>query len=64
MKFNKIGYFYAKLLQKVVTHTPETICKFYRRGGVKVGKNNVICGYIHMGEPQLVEIKNDCVISK
>lgn len=38
MKFNKIGYFYAKLLQKVVTHTPETICKFYRRGGVKVGK--------------------------
>jgi len=63
MKFNKIGYFYAKLLQKVVTHTPETICKFYRRGGVKVGKNNVICGYIHMGEPQLVEIKNDCVIS-
>jgi len=33
MKFNKIGYFYAKLLQKVVTHTPETICKFYRRGG-------------------------------
>lgn len=63
MALNKVGYFYAKLLQKVVTHTSETICNFYRRGGVKVGINDVICGYIPMGEPQLVEIKNNCVIS-
>ena len=32
-KRNKKGYFYAKLVQRIVTHTPETICKFYRRGG-------------------------------
>lgn len=63
MRLNIMGYFWAKILQKVITHTPETICKFYRRVGVQVGRNNVICCYLQIGEPQLVEIKNDCVIS-
>lgn len=36
---------------------------FIAKGGVTVGKNCVICGYMPISEPFLVEIKNDCVIS-
>lgn len=63
MRLSKIGYRLAKIKQKYLTHSHETICEFYRRGGVKVGKNSIICAYIPIGEPELVEIKNDCVIS-
>ena len=63
MRLSKMGYFLSKIKQKIVTHNHETICEFYRRGGVKVGKNNIIWDYIPIGEPGLVEIKNDCVIS-
>lgn len=63
MKLSKFKYFLAKVKQKTITHSPETISEFYRAGGVKIGRNNVICDYMSIGEPELLEIKNDCVIS-
>lgn len=65
MKLNlsRLGYFLAKVKQKLITHSPETICEYYRQAGMKIGRNNIICDYIPVEEPWLVYIKNDCVIS-
>lgn len=62
MKLTKIGYYIAKIKQKI-THSSEEISRFYRNGGVKVGYNTIICGYMPIAEPTLVEIKDNCVIS-
>lgn len=62
MKMMKINYYVAKLKQKVM-HSPEEISKFYRHVGMKVGAKTIICGYMPVAEPQLVEIKDNCVIS-
>ncbi|HBI61718.1 MAG TPA: acyltransferase [Lachnospiraceae bacterium] len=59
---NKIGYYISKFQYKILKKH-EIISNFYRRGGVKVGKNCVICGYMSIGEPFLVEIRDNCVIS-
>ncbi|MBE6075409.1 MAG: acyltransferase [Selenomonas ruminantium] len=59
----KIGYCIAKIKQKFLTNSHETISDYYRHLGVKIGNNTVICDYIPIGEPQLVEIKNNVVIS-
>ena len=62
-KLNKIGYLFAKLKQRLITHNTETISNYFRLCGVKIGKNCNICGYISINEPELLEIKNDVVIS-
>ena len=58
-----LGYLFAKVVQKLITHSSETISDYYRRCGVEVGKNTVICCYIPISEPALVSIGNDCVLS-
>ncbi|MCI9180304.1 MAG: acyltransferase [Lachnospiraceae bacterium] len=62
MKLIKVAYYVAKLKQKVM-RSPEEISKFYRCRGMKIGSNTIICGYMPIAEPALVEIKNNCVIS-
>lgn len=59
---NKIGYYIAKIIYKL-SKNHESVSNFYRGGGVKIGKNVIICGYMRMSEPFLIEIKDDCVIS-
>lgn len=63
MRITKTGYKLAKIKQKLLTHSSETISEFYRRGGVKVGFNTVICDFIEMSEPKIIEIKNNCVLA-
>lgn len=63
MALTKLGYALAKVKQKLISHSPESIAEYYRKAGMRVGKNVTICGYMPIGEPQLVEIKDDCVIS-
>lgn len=62
MRLSKIEYFISKIKQKL-THNSECVNDFYRKKGVKVGKNSIICDYINVNEPELLEIKNDCIIS-
>ena len=59
MRLSKLGYYLAKIKQKLITHSPETISEFYRSGGMKIGDNTIICGYMPIGEPELLEIKRD-----
>ena len=60
---NYLGYIIAKIKQKVFTHNPETISDYYRLGGMEVGYRCILCDYYKIGEPKLVIIKDDCVIS-
>ena len=62
MSIGKLGYIFAKIKEKILKNK-ECINDFYRRWGVLVGRNTIICGYMRISEPQLVEIKADCVIS-
>ncbi len=59
---NKTGYYISKFKYRIFKDY-EAINDFYRRGGVKIGKNCIICGYMSIGEPFLVEIRDNCVIS-
>lgn len=63
MGLTKSGYGLAKIKQKLITHSPESIADYYRKSGMRIGNNVTICGYMPIGEPELVEIKDDCVIS-
>ena len=60
---NKLGYYLAKITQKLITHSPETISNYYRRCGVEIGNNTIICGYIPISGPSLVHIGDNCVLS-
>lgn len=63
MKLTKLGYLIAKFKQKYISHNAEPISDFYRKGGATIGKNTIICDYIPISEPELVEVKDDCIVS-
>lgn len=56
------SYCIAKIKYKI-THNREVVSNFYRKEGIKVGKNCVICSFLKIAEPFLVEIGDDCVVS-
>lgn len=60
---NKIGYNLAKCYKKLNRNKHEVISTYYRKQGVKVGANCIICSFMELSEPYLVEIKDDVVIS-
>ena len=60
---NRLQYYIAKIKYIFFVHNYEFFSDFSRRGGVKIGLNCVICSYMTISEPFLVEIKDCCVIS-
>lgn len=58
----KLGYWIAKIQSKLL-HSQEPMLHFYRRGGVKIGKNCLICSNILTKESHLLEIGNNVTIS-
>ena len=59
---DKIEYYIRNIIYKL-TGNREILTNFYRRKGVKVGNNSIICSYSKIYEPNLVLIGKDCVIS-
>lgn len=57
-----INYAFRRLMYKL-TNNREFINDFYRKEGVKIGSNSIICSYTKISEPCLVEIGDDCVVS-
>lgn len=50
------GYFFAKIKSKIKSDGREEISKYFRKAGMKVGRNCNICCNIMVSEPYLVEI--------
>lgn len=58
-----IGLWVAKVLSKVF-RSHEIVVDYYRRvGGVKIGKNCMICSSLLTKEPYLIEIGNNTTVS-
>ena len=57
-----LGWYIAKIKEKI-THSHEPVNEFYRRKGLKVGKNCLICTYPLSKESFLIEIGNNVTIS-
>ena len=57
-----IRYYIAKIQSKV-TRSERPILDFYRRRGIKVGDNCLICSYLMTKEPYLLEIGNNVIVS-
>lgn len=57
-----LGWYVAKIKEKI-THSHEPVNAFYRKKGMKVGENCLICTYLLSKEPFLIEIGNNVTIS-
>lgn len=59
----KLRYYFAKI-KSVLKKDTEIMNQYYRSGGVKIGKNCLICTPIHPHRDNcLLEIKDDVVVS-
>lgn len=58
----RIGYYIAKIKCKLMARH-EPIIIFFRRHGIKIGENCLICSYILTKEPFLIEIGDNVTIS-
>ena len=59
----KLRYYYAKI-KSILKKDNEIVNQYYRSGGVKIGKNCLICTPIHPHRDNcLLEIMDDVVIS-
>ena len=59
----RIGYYFAKLMTKL-KHSQEPINNYYRKAGVRIGTDCLICSpSILTREPFLIEIGNNVTIS-
>lgn len=60
---NKLKYYYVKLLSKIKKEkTKETVNKYFRKCGIKIGKQCNICSDIVTSEPYLIEIGSNVTI--
>ena len=57
-----IGWYIAKIKEKI-THSHEPVSAFYRKKGLKIGNNCLLCSYMLSKEPFLIEIGNNVTIS-
>lgn len=55
-------YIIAKTLSKI-TNRQDPIERYYRKNGIKLGNNCLICSYIMTREPYLLEIGDNVIIS-
>lgn len=59
----EIGYIIAKISSKFSRNEKETICKYFRKTGMKIGGGCSIFCNIMCAEPYLIEIGNNVTIS-
>jgi len=55
-------YYFSKVMCRLLK-SQAPMEKFYRRGGIKLGNNCLICSYIMTKEPFLLEIGDNVIIS-
>lgn len=60
---NAIGYFFAKVLYRVMHRDKEIISSYFRKHGMAIGTGCNICCNILNSEPYLVSIGNNVTIS-
>lgn len=60
---NELKYFLAKLHKKLMHGDKEIISNYFRKAGMKIGKNCNICCNIMTAEPYMIEIGNNVTIS-
>jgi len=56
-------YYFAKLRQKLFRHNKEILNNFFRKNGVVIGKDCLICSNILTSDSYLIELKDNVVIS-
>ena len=59
----ELGYFMAKAKGKFLGKRKERMCNYFRKAGMKIGKNCNICSNIMTTEPYLVEIGDNVTFS-